>query len=193
MHGPRHRSFHPTPGTDRRTVTSVRVPGGRVVGRRVRVLLSLGMALTLTAGACPQEHDPDTPTWTGPTPGLAPTTAESGPVSVTDCGTLSALSGWPTTTTSFPDRFACILGALAAGTPARMVVVSVGAGDSGRQTADGYDLPTRVVSTWVVTGPGQVDQTVDRTEDGGEVTAETCTGLAVTPDGTLTATGCTPT
>lgn len=176
-----------------------RVGGGRVGGRRLRVLATLGVALTLTAGACPQEHDPDTPNWTGPTPGLAPTTDESGPDSgspsgsVTDCGTLSALSGWPTTTVAFPDRFACILGALAAGTPARMVVVSVGAGDSGRQTADGYDLPTRVVSTWVVTGPGEVAQTVDRTEDGGEVTTETCTGLAVTPDNTLTATGCTPT
>jgi hypothetical protein len=82
--------------------------------------------------------------------------------------------------------------ALASGTPARMVVESVGAGDSGRRTADGYEIPTRVVSTWVVTGPGEVRQTVDRTEDGGEITTETCTGLTVAADGTLTATGCTP-
>jgi hypothetical protein len=33
---------------------------------------------------------------------------------------------------------------------------------------------------------------VDRTEDGGEITTETCTGLTVAADGTLTATGCTP-
>ena len=107
-----------------------------------------------------------------------------------DCGSLSALTGWPTTTQAFPERFTCIVDALARGTPARMVITSVGAGNSGRRTTDGYDIPTRVVTTWLVTGPGELQQTIDRSEDGDGVTTETCTGIDVQYNGT-TATGCT--
>lgn len=174
--------------------------GGR---RRTAFALIAALAPALVLGACSSgddttsarstSSDPSSPSTASSEPAAAPTTSPlpTVPPGGTDCGSISELAGWPTTTTSFPDRFDCIVDAFADGTPARMVVTSVGAGTSGRETADGYDVPTRVVTAWVVTGPGEVEHTTDRTEDGGTVTVEVCSGLTVDPTGALTATGCT--
>jgi hypothetical protein len=74
-----------------------------------------------------------------------------------------------------------------------MVFIYGGEGDSGRKTSDGYDLPTRRVETWVVTGPGALQRTVDRTDEGGTVTSEVCSGLSAAAPGTAPVpTGCSP-
>lgn len=107
-----------------------------------------------------------------------------------DCGTTDSIYGWPTTTTTPPDGYACIVDALAAGTPAQMTAIEPGTGRSGRTTRDGYELPTRRITTWRVRARRDVQEITDLTEDGGRSTTRTCTGL-VAPVGSIPrATGC---
>lgn len=134
------------------------------------------------AAAPPTTVEP--PTTTGPVVATAPPV----PAAAEDCGTLDELAGWPTTTTTPPERgYACIAEAVPAGLPAQMSVIAAGGGDSGRTTQGGYDLPTRTIFTWRVIGTDEVEETIDQTEDGGASVTRTCRGLAVTgprPSGT---------
>ena len=116
------------------------------------------------------------------------------PAGGTDCGIVDEMSGWPTTITMPAGQMStCITHAAAAGTPARFVVITASQVDSGRKTADGYALPAGIVSSYVVTGPHRVEVTIDRTEAGGIVATQLCTGLPAPTDGqALTPTGCTP-
>jgi hypothetical protein len=143
------------------------------------VLGGLG-AFAVGCGSYGQSSMPST-TGTGldTTSGSA-TTATPPPIPAggTDCGTINLLSGWPTTLAVSPTAYGCITDAAASGTPARMIVISAGDNDSGRQTSDGYAIPTHHVVTWVVLGPGKVQQTTDLSEDGGAVTVVVCTGLS---------------
>jgi hypothetical protein len=128
-------------------------------------------------------------TTTEPTTTSEPVVATAPPVpaSAKDCGTLNELAGWPTTTTTPPQGYACITDAITTGSPAQMSLIAAGEGDSGRTTQDGYDLPTKQIFTWRVIGANEVEETVDRTEDGGAVTTRTCSSLTVTgprPSGT---------
>lgn len=140
-------------------------------------MLPVAVALALTAG-CTSGEGPaaDTSTTTSaPTDEVAVTaTAPSVPVGVKDCGTQNDLAGWPTTMLSSPDAYACIVDALAAGTPAQMSSITATDGTSGRTTDDGYDIPARRIVTWFVTGQGAVEETIDRTEEGGDVRTRTC-------------------
>ncbi|QXC61145.1 hypothetical protein KSP35_23015 [Aquihabitans sp. G128] len=118
-------------------------------------------------------------------------TAPTVPAGTKDCGITGALSGWPTTTISPPGAYACLVDALAAGTPAQMRAIVAGDHPSGRQTADGYDVPARRVTTWLVVGVREVRETVDLTDDGGTATTRTCTGLTEAAVGSPPeATGC---
>lgn len=151
-------------------------------------VLTAGMVLTVVS-ACSSE------TATQATPKTSEsTTATTRPVAATepvvplatkDCGTQNTLAGWPTTMVSSPDAFACILDALVSGTPAQMSAISAGSSDSGRKTKDGYDMPTRQITTWLVLGRDEVQVTTDLTEDGGTATTQTCTGLVVAGYGSL--------
>lgn len=165
-------------------------------------LLALAL-LALVASGCSSSSD-DTggttlnsvPDSLSTDPGTVPsrTTATAPPVpdGGTDCGIFNALSGWPTTTVSPPGAYDCITEALAAGTPARLVMITAGSGTSGK-TGDGYDLPTHRIVTWVVTGRDRLEQHTDVTEDGGRLTVEVCTGLVSTsPVATPVPTGCGP-
>ncbi|MFN8017296.1 MAG: hypothetical protein U0P45_04140 [Acidimicrobiales bacterium] len=102
------------------------------------------------------------------------------PAGAKDCGTIDELAGWPTTTTTPPQGYACITDAADAGAPAQMSAIAAGEGTSGRKTQDGYEIPTRQISTWRVTGPGEVQETIDRTEGGGASVTRTCSDLVVT-------------
>ena len=135
-----------------------------------------GQATGTTGGGTPVRHYPPIP------PGG------------TDCGIVDEMSGWPTTITMPTAQMStCITQAAAAGHPARFVVVTASGVDSGRKTSDGYALPAGIVTTYVVTGPAHVEVTTDRTEAGGIVATQTCTGLPAPTDGQpLTPTGCTP-
>jgi len=112
--------------------------GDGIVGRRTRqvrtrrcvglVLVPVGLAL-VAASACSSESAPQATSRT------SESTATTGPVAVTepavppateDCRTNNALAGWPTTTAPAPDAYACILDALATGTPAQMSAISGG-------------------------------------------------------------------
>jgi hypothetical protein len=112
----------------------------------------------------------------------------------TDCGIVDEMSGWPTTITMPAGQMStCITGAAASGTPARFVVISASQVDTGRKTNDGYALPAGIITSYVVTGPQRIEVTVDRTEAGGVVATQLCTGLPAPTDGqALTPTGCTP-
>ncbi len=66
-----------------------------------------------------------------------------------------------------------------------MSAISAGSRDSGRQTQDGYDIPTRRIVTWLVLSKNEVQVTTDLTEDGGTSTTRTCAGLAVAGHGSL--------
>jgi hypothetical protein len=116
------------------------------------------------------------------------------PAGGTDCGIVDEMSGWPTTITMPAGQMStCITQAAAAGTPARFVVISASQVDSGRKTSDGYALPAGIVTTYVVTGPNRIEITIDRTEAGGVVATQLCTGLPAPTDGQpLAPTGCTP-
>lgn len=161
---------------------------------QVRVRRCMGLALAsarlvlVVASACSSNRAPPA------TLGSSRSTAATGPVVVTepavppatkDCGTTNALAGWPTTMVTPPNGYACILDALVTGTPAQMSVISAGSRDSGRQTQDGYDIPTRRIVTWLVLGKKEVQVTTDLTEDDGTSTTRTCTGLAVAGSGAL--------
>lgn len=161
-------------------------------------LLAFAAVLITVAAAC---SSGDSSSSAPPTPGIgdkAATVAPSPdaspppvPTGADDCGSSNALAGWPTTTVPVPRTFACLRDALAAGRPAQMSVITVGRGDSGRQTADGYDIPTKQIVTWRVVGKGELEQITDTTEDGGEVTTTTCSGLTGEEFGAApSATGC---
>jgi hypothetical protein len=166
------------------------VTGGR--GWRLALgALVLGLAACGSSGSDQAAQSATTSPATGGPPATA--TPPSVPPGGKDCGTVDEISGWPTTAVPSPDAFTCITDAATAGTPARMIVVTAGAGISGQKTSDGYDLPTHVVVTWVVQGPNDVQQTTDRSEDGAGVTTENCTGLSAAGLGTTPAgTGCRP-
>ena len=116
------------------------------------------------------------------------------PAGGTDCTIVDEMSGWPTTVTMpASQESACITQAFAAGTPARLVIIHATNVETSRKTADGYSLPAAIVVTYVVKGPGRVEVVTDRTEAGGAVVTQTCTGLpAPNPGEALTPTGCTP-
>ena len=156
------------------------------------MLVASVAGLTLTLAACGSDNARST-AGTSSTQ-VAPTvTPPPVPPGGTDCGSTNLMSGWPTTAMLPTNAYTCIVDAAASGTPARMIVISAGEGSSGRQTADGYDIPNRRVVTWVVLGPQQVQQTTDSSEGGGNVTTEMCTGLSEPADGSPPAgTGCEP-
>lgn len=144
-------------------------------------------ALGLLAGACSSDDGSTASTSTDRSaPSLSSSSSDSTspaptptiPAGSKECDGANALAGWPTTTAPWPGAYDCIVDAMASGTPAWMVLVTAGEGVSGRTTADGYDLPTRRVVTWVVLGEGQLQQTTDLTDEGGTVTTEMCTGLS---------------
>jgi hypothetical protein len=150
------------------------------------------VVLLLSGVACSSSDDTAAPTSTAS--GSATTaTAPALPPGGTDCGTADLMSGWPTTIAFPPTAFTCIADAVASGTPARMVVVSAGDHSSGRQTSDGYDIPTHHVVTWIVLDVAKVQQTTDLSEDGGPVTTVVCTGLSEAAFGSIpVGTGCEP-
>lgn len=90
--------------------------------------------------------------------------------------------GWPTTFAPPPNPYACVLDALADGTPAQMSSISAGDHDSPRETEDGYRIPTRRIVTWLVLDRHEVQVTTDLTEDGGASSTQTCTDLVVADD-----------
>jgi len=152
-------------------------------------------ALGGTLVACSSEQQASTTVMSGssaPATSAPPTALPPDvPPGGVDCGSVNQLSGWPTTTGPTPDTYACIVDAMAAGRPARMVVVSPGQGSSGRTTADGYEIPARHVTTWVIVDHTTLEQTTDLTEDGGTVTTQRCTGLATAGPGSMpTGTAC---
>lgn len=160
----------------------------RVWVRRRGALAVLVASMVLTAvSACSSESAREA------TPKTSESTDTTRPVAVTepvppatkDCGTHNALAGWPTTMVTSPDAFACILDALVTGNPAQMSAISAGSSDSGRKTQDGYDIPTRQITTWLVLGRDEVQVTTDLTEDGGTSTTQTCTGLVAAGYGSL--------
>ena len=175
---------------------------------RTGSLIGLGLAvpLALTAGACGSDHQANPINIAGTTPptsGQATGTTGSAtpvrhyppiPPGGTDCGIVDEMSGWPTTITMPTAQMsACITQAASAGHPARFIVVTASDMDSGRKTSDGYALPAGIVTTYVVTGPAHIEVTTDRTEAGGIVATQLCTGLSAPTDGQpLTPTGCTP-
>ena len=131
------------------------------------------------------------------TPNVAPpepVTVPALPAGVIDCGTLDALSGWPTTTVANPDgvAYVCLVDALAAGKPARLVVETAGTHDSGVKTRDGYEIPARRITIWTVTGPAALTVVEDRTADHGARTTRICTGLTGSGPTGPTPTGCRP-
>lgn len=154
----------------------------------VQVLLPVCVIL-VTASACSEERAPQA------APSTSKSTATSGFVAATTpafppgtkvCDTVRALAGWPTTAAPRIDAYACILDALAAGTPAQMSTIS-GIRDRGRKTRDGYDTPIRQVVTLRVLGKNDVQVMTDLTEDGGTLTTKTCKGLeagSLGPQGT---------
>ncbi len=154
------------------------------------------LALVLALAAC-SSTDLGDPPGTAPTvtatPGTVPVTTPTVPKGIKDCGTADAISGWPTTTTEPQEFYRCIADALEAGTPAGMIVITPGAGESARQTIDGYPLPTRHIVTWTVLGKGRLRQVIDRRDEGGKVTTEDCTALDLVANGSgAHATGCKP-
>ena len=167
---------------DRRTVGDG-VAGQRRGPARFRrrsglAVLSVWMVVVTTSacsGDATPQATPSTNKSTSTTGFVAATTPEF-PPGVRACDTVSTLAGWPTTAPARPDADACILDALAAGTPAQMSTISA-AGDSGRKTPDGSDIPTRRIVTLRVLGMNEVRVMTDLTEDGGTVTTRTCAGL----------------
>jgi hypothetical protein len=156
--------------------------------RRIRATVLLAGVLLLAAG-CGSDQTATPADTDGPTTTSEPVVATAPPVpaAATDCGTLNELAGWPTTTTTPPQGFACITDAVAAGTPAQMSVIAAGEGDSGETVQGGYELPTKQIVTWQVTGADEVHETIDQTEDGGASVTRTCRGLTVAgprPSGT---------
>jgi hypothetical protein len=156
--------------------------------QRLGAATLLAAVLILVSG-CSSDGAPSPATTAEPATTSEPVvaTAPRVPASAKDCGTLNELAGWPTTTTTPPQGYGCITDATAAGLPAQMSVIAAGEGDSGQTTQDGYELPTKQVFTWRVIGANELEETIDRTEDGGAVTTRTCRGLAVTgprPSGT---------
>ncbi len=116
------------------------------------------------------------------------------PAGGTDCGIVDEMSGWPTTVTMpASQESTCITQAFAAGRPARLVIIHASNVETDRKTADGYTLPAGIVVSYVVKGPGQIEVVTDRTEAGGLVVTQSCTGLpAPNPGEALMPTGCTP-
>jgi hypothetical protein len=159
---------------------------------RLALVLLVAVAVASVASACASDPAETTTTTSKPetptaTTDLVIATEPAVPPATKDCGSTSELAGWPTTTSTPPSGYQCIVDALAAGTPAQMSAITVGRGDSGRKTQDGYDLPTKQIFTWLVVGKHELRETIDRTEDGGSSTTRTCAGLSVNgphPQGT---------
>jgi len=102
------------------------------------------------------------------------------------------MAGWPSTALfPGPEAYVCIGQALQTGRRAQLVIISPGTRNSGRKTSDGYELPTKLVRTWVVLGKHRVRQITDQREDGGPRTTEVCTGLRIGAPGSIpVGTGC---
>ncbi|CAN5455003.1 hypothetical protein BH10ACT1_BH10ACT1_21150 [soil metagenome] len=110
-------------------------------------------------------------TATAPTDPSAPSAAASAraealqaiPDGSTDCGTVAADSGWPTTTIAAPSAGDCLVSALSAHEPAVMIFTG--------RTGDGGALVTR----YAVGETGSVAVTIDEITSTGEDTQTTST------------------
>lgn len=150
-----------------------------------------GPASSASGGTAPGTTPPGTAPGTtatvdtlpaGTGPGAAPVRSfPTVPPAGQDCGSTNMMSGWPTTFPMPPTVYECIVAAAAAGTPARMVVIRPGGGESRRRTGDGYEIPNALVRTYLVLGPRQLQVFDDDREGGGELTVRTCTGLSAPP------------
>jgi hypothetical protein len=163
------------------------------------------LAALVSLGACGSARSAHPVNIVGTSPTSGQTSATTGsaspvrhyppvPAGGTDCGIVDEMSGWPTTVTMPASQEAtCITQAFAAGTPARLVIIHASNVETGRKTADGYALPAGLLVTYVVKGPGRVEVVTDRTEAGGTVVTQACTGLpAPNPGEALMPTGCSP-